>query len=146
MWQSSQLCALDTLECLLIQSMAIKKVREILFSWGEKQLNYAKFATCPPSIFSHSHQVNSAFNGPKFWAGDPKCLLIQSMAIKKVREILFSWGEKQLNYAKFATCPPSIFSHSHQVNSAFNGPKFWAGDPKFCTGPLICTSSNLTWY
>ena len=82
-WQSSELCALDTLEYSLIQS------------------------------------------------------------IKKVWEILFSWGEKPLNPAQFATCPPSVFRHSRQANSALSGPKFRAGGPKFCTGPIICTSSKF---
>ena len=68
-------------------------------------------------------------------------LLIQS--IKKVWKILFSRGEKPLNPAQFATCPPSVFRHSRQVNSALSGPKFRAGGPKFCTGPIICTSSKL---
>ena len=82
-WQSSELCALDTLEYLLIQS------------------------------------------------------------IKKVWKILFSRGEKPLNPAQFATCPPSVFRHSRQANSALSGPKFRAGGPKFCTGPIICTSSKF---
>ena len=82
-WQSSELCALDTLQYLLIQS------------------------------------------------------------IKKVWKILFSRGEKTLNPAQFATCPPSVFRHSRQANSALSGPKFWAGRPKFCTGPIICTSSKF---
>ena len=63
--------------------------------------------------------------------------------MKKVQEILFSWGEKPLNHTQFVPCPPSIFRHSRQANSAFSGPKFWAGGPKFCTGPLICTSSKF---
>ena len=82
-WQSSELCALDTLEYLLIQS------------------------------------------------------------IKKVWEILFSRGEKPLNPAQFATCLPSVFRHSRQANSALSGWKFRAGGPKFCTGPIICTSSKF---
>ena len=68
-------------------------------------------------------------------------LSIQS--IKKVWEILFSRGEKTLNPAQFATCPPSVFHHSRQANSALSGPKFRAGGPKFCTGPIICTSSKF---
>ena len=67
--------------------------------------------------------------------------LIQS--IKKVWEILFSRGEKPLNPAQFATCPPSVFRHSRQANSALSGPKFRAGGPKFCTGPIICTGSKF---
>ena len=82
-WQSSELCALDTLEYLLIKS------------------------------------------------------------IKKVWEILFFWGEKTLNPAHFATCPPSVFRHYRQANFALSGPKFRAGGPKFCTGPIICTSSKF---
>ena len=58
-------------------------------------------------------------------------------------EILFSRGEKPLNPAQFATCPPSVFRHSRQANSALSGPKFRAGGPKFCTGPIICTSSKF---
>ena len=82
-WQSSELCALDTLEYLTIQS------------------------------------------------------------IKKVWKILFSRGEKPLNPAQFVTCPPSVFRHSRQPNSALSGPKFRAGGQKFCTGPIICTSSKF---
>ena len=63
--------------------------------------------------------------------------------MKRVQKILFSWGEKPLNHAQFAPCPPSIFRHSRQANSAFSGPKFRAGGPKCCTGPLICTSSKF---
>ena len=68
-------------------------------------------------------------------------LLIQS--IKKVWEILFSRGKKTLNPAQFATWPPSVFGHSRQANSALSGPKFRAGGPKFCTGPIICTGSKF---
>ena len=62
---------------------------------------------------------------------------------KKVWKILFSRGEKPLNPAQFATCPPGVFRHSRQANSALSGPKFRAGGPKFCTGPIICTSSKF---
>ena len=68
-------------------------------------------------------------------------LLIKS--IQKVWEILFSRGEKPLNPAQFATCPPSVFRHSRQANSALSGPKFRAGGPKFWTGPIICTGSKF---
>ena len=50
---------------------------------------------------------------------------------------------KPLNPAQFATCPSSIFCHSRQANSALTGPNFRASSPKFCTGPLICTSSKF---
>ena len=45
--------------------------------------------------------------------------------------------------AQFATCPPSVFRHSRHANSALSGPKFRTGGPKFCTGPIICTSSKF---
>ena len=106
---------------------------------------------------SHEKSIPNIFNGCYAWRWSDSAtqggvtelcaldtleyLLIQS--IKKVWEIFFSWGENPLNPAQFATCPPSVFRHSCQANSALGGPKFRAGGPKFCTGPIICTSSKF---
>ena len=65
-WQSSTSCALDVSECLLIQS--IRKGREILFSWDEKPLNHAHFASCQPAPVSAQH-FPSLPPGEQFFQG-----------------------------------------------------------------------------
>ena len=61
--------------------------------------------------------------------------LINSHQVEDATEILI--------YHKFATWHPSIFCHSRQGNLVFGVPKFRVGGPKFCSGPLICTSSKF---
>ena len=49
-----------------------------------------------------------------------------------------------LRFGAGATFWPSIFRHSRQANSVFDGPKFPAGGPKFpAGGPKFCTSSLI---
>ena len=112
-------------------------LRHLRDEYTRKEVGDYYAAMCPIShniLLRLEAVVNSALDTLEY-------LLIKS--IKKVWEILFSRGEKPLNPAQFATCPPSVFRHSRQANSALSGPKFRAGGPKFWTGPIICTSSKF---